>query len=378
MYFILAVSNILYRKVSGFTFIARVRRDCVNAMGSLIGFSIVPRLECDVDIEESAFTKLILDSVSFENTAAVPRALFLKSADTNALNLLSEIASYLTKIHTRKVDTSKDFRGEMLQHEIIYEFSANEIAVSNLNKIAMVSEEFSSIRKKCHSCSDAHFPQFLSIKVSLKNIKSISLCLRQRAKVLSPNTCTSCLDRKSPSVYDLIDHIKQQLSVQPCDILMEKCPTGADSTCGERLLSVLNTSLTKSSIDSLGLQLADMENFTSEKLWQKSVEKLIRNFHQALHFPSGWPLPRVDISMSSDNNVRKLCLSAHVEFIKLNSLSDAEKDTVWNALRTYDILFTRDEIYQLPHFEDWCAESLGVASIILSLMTFMEHTKKEL
>jgi hypothetical protein len=166
-----------YHKIIQISIIARVYRDSLHVLKSLLG----------VPIKASIPEGTIADPL---DTMAPPIA--LGSSFTDAGN------------------------NDRLDHTIVYKFPSEDLASNSLQKIAMMAE--SKVSLSCVTCSACGRPantRVLSLSTELCG-NTVSLRVIQQCSRVEISTCSAC--DEDFTVYKLVDILKAYLSLTPSNI----------------------------------------------------------------------------------------------------------------------------------------------------------------
>jgi hypothetical protein len=400
IYLILFVSNIVYHKVSQLTFIARVQRDLLRVLKSLFGFTLADAdAEYDDDLSSETLGKTVGASTDTGNFVLlrikplevsgdprrIPIVIFLNAHDEKISKSLQSSAGCLGKMHVHDLDVQDRHIEETFEHTIVYSFTSKSVAISHLERIAVLSEASLSFNHVCQHCQLPPLSRFLSLKTGV-NGRTVTLRILRQSTSCSlvsashTTACVSCGDQKPHTVFQLIAIIKKELSISPSDISVECLSPHSPAASKSKPLSVYSTVISKESLVGIDLSLLksgerrDGSWMVQSKPCLQAVHQHLKNCHKVLCWPSCLPCPYTDIDISVDFNEGEgegegsLSISAQMNNIDLTSLSEGERSTVLERLHFYELVDdARVKVNKLDaaSLQELCMKYLCVSSILL-------------
>jgi hypothetical protein len=110
--------------------------------------------------------------------------------------------------------------------------------------------------------------------------------------------------------------------------------------------------------------------------WKKTVDKYLKNIHQALSFPHLLSCPVVDISLSFNQIYNSVSITAQVSTLNLNSLSEKELQIIIERLQFYKLVNIDTKTSLLSHI-DIIGKIFMSSLCASSLVIFVNCLRKE-
>ena len=352
-------------------FIARVRRDLVDALTSLFGLTIAV---ADNAAAGESFFPMHVNLLVTRQSLCMAHVLFLNKYDEKVAESLKYSAECLGEIQMRELDPI-----ETSEHTIVYIFSSNAAAIDTLERIAVLAEAFFGNTTICQSCQLSPQSSFLSLRTDVDD-HQIVLRVCQTAKRLRSLVsesivipCLSCDNQKPQTVYQLITIIKNELSISPSNISLEsKSPSHHNYCVQSKSHFVFSTVILKEGIYALPINSDERKgliySWMKSKPWLPTICTYIENFYTALSFPSRLPCPHAALTLEIDEGNNSLSLSAQIDNkMDMNSLCEEEKIVILERLHFYGIVDLK--VKKLDHMalEDISMQSICVSAMVICL-----------
>jgi hypothetical protein len=388
IYIILIVSNIFYRKAAQLSVIARVQRDFLQVLKSLLNLNIVSSDDGDsmrsetlcssVFIDGESIVSLRLKPLTIGDAPSVPVVVLWHGHDDAFMQAMKSSVACFGKIQVRDLNCKDDggHTEATLERTVMYRCSSESDAINKFERIAALSEKYFSFSSVCEKCHRPPRSRFLSLKT---NIESTTITLHVRHASIGPpcessTKCVACDDQKSVTVFALIADIKADISISPSSISVESVSSQFPSTKENSEFLVFSTTIILQELlagsdmpPTVSLEL--VESWTKSKPWLQPVHQYMQTFRHALCFPSHCSTPLAVISFDVNADSGLLTISVRIDNMYLKSLSEAERELILKRAASYDI----ERVYTCPAesqldasmVQELCRQHLSVASLLI-------------